>query len=350
MKVLLICNEEPNSGGLIKFVEVLSQRLNSLGHQVGISQSYQDGHDLYWFHSLPSPNDFRFEQSDRILFHIHDYRYTCLTSRKAIGEAYSPCHKALSGGCFLTHTLSNCGRGRNPIKLLGAYSKKKNWLKKLQRVPISVLSHYLKRELISNQINETDISVMPMIHQCFESSRRERNVDELNLLWVGRLIKEKGTDKLIELIQRHREWPPHFQLRIIGIGTEESILRELLNRYGLKDKVTMTSGKSYEEMSSHYRWATALLYTSLWPEPFGMVGPEALSAGLRVYNLSPNVAGASEWINQYQKFCVNVESIKSFIDQIKTPAYIRESDFLQLPEAKKQLAELSRYLAQLGKI
>ena len=62
-------------------------------------------------------------------------------------------------------------------------------------------------------------------------------------------------------------------------GTREEWLSA---RLGLAGRVRFTGYLPADQMKSFYLEATAVAVTSVWPEPFGMVGPEAMKYGLPV--------------------------------------------------------------------
>ena len=348
MKILLATDEKPNSGGIINFVVVLANLLKSLGHDVTIGRYDQKNYDLVWIHSLSSILDAEFIarniKSEKILFHIHDYRYICLTSRKAQGSEFTPCHKKLDALCFANHLLKGCGRGRDPLNLIKNYHDKKKWLAIIKNWKCTVLSKYLKQELILNGLHHEQIDILPHIFQSFEEARFENNTNEIRLLWAGRLVTEKGTDRLIDLLDHWRDWPENLKIRIVGAGDLANKIKFHIKKIQLEARVTLVLDQSLEEMPEHFAWADALLFTSLWPEPFGMIGPEALSAGLKIYYFSNEESGSSEWYKSYQKYCVKITSTVDLIQKIKDFRAIETSQFGQLPNRTDQLIRLQQYL------
>ncbi len=349
MKFLLASDEVENSGGIYNFVLVLKGRLEKLGHEVVVSDQItsNDLYDIIWIHSLSSPNKARRIISEnpgaKVLFHIHDYRFTCLTGRKASGSKFSPCQSALSLNCLPTHYLKGCGKGVNPIKLFNNFLSKREWLSVMREHHITVLSSYLKEELVRNDIDAERIEVMPEVFRCYPRTQ-EATETNLNILWAGRLVEEKGVNILLNFLEAYQRWPLEMNLRIVGSGTKGDQLSKRIRELGLSEIVTLESVATPDEMGKHYHWADALLYTSLWPEPFGMVGPEAMSASLKVYCYKTNPSGASVWQSKYTGQCYYFNDIDSLIDMLKQSKKI--GIMSEIPNEDEQLGQLKIYLEQ----
>ncbi len=346
MRVLLACDEVENSGGIYNFVTTLKIRLEALGHTVEIKEtlSPNDEFDFVWIHSISSPARAQkiINQSLKavVAFHVHDYRFTCLTARKAVGSQLKFCHKAMDANCFGTHFMNGCGRGKNPFKLFLSYQDKKQWQSLMRAHQITVLSHYLKEELCNNNFESNQIEVIPAIFRCFPKIENHELKDQ-NLLWAGRLVKEKGTQLIHELLDIHYHWPSKLNLRIVGSGPEKIGLNKKIKEYKLENKVSILSAIQPNDMSEHYHWATSLLYTSLWPEPFGMVGPEAISAGLHVFYFKTSKCGATEWIEKYSRLCHPFHSVKTLLTVLEDHSLEKSS---VIPTEQEQLSLLKDYL------
>jgi glycosyltransferase involved in cell wall biosynthesis len=105
------------------------------------------------------------------------------------------------------------------------------------------------------------------------------------ILFVGSLLWAKGAYDLV-LAAKHlggdtdlRGRPIRFLL--VGQGPEESHLRHLIGRLGLKDMVRLTGGVSYQEMPAIHRLADIFVLPSIptptWQEQFGMVLAESMA-------------------------------------------------------------------------
>lgn len=115
--------------------------------------------------------------------------------------------------------------------------------------------------------------------------------DGLSILSVGRLVKNKGHDRLLRAFAAAQGNASGAVLTIVGSGPEETALRALANELDVADAVTFAGAVSDEERDELYRRADifALLSTPVGDEVegFGIVFLEAAAYGL------PVVAGRS---------------------------------------------------------
>ena len=117
------------------------------------------------------------------------------------------------------------------------------------------------------------------------------NVSQFNIISVGRLEKVKGFDKLIPIIRNVREKGIDVHLWIVGEGTEEKTLKQLVVECGLENDVTFTGflKNPYALMSK-----MNLFVCSSFAEGFSLVIAEAMLLGVPV--VSMNCAGPQELI------------------------------------------------------
>jgi glycosyltransferase involved in cell wall biosynthesis len=82
-------------------------------------------------------------------------------------------------------------------------------------------------------------------------------------------------------------------LDVYGDGWWLSAARSLTQRLGLSARVNFHGWASAGELAAAYRRATVVAVPSLWPEPFGIVGIEAMSNGRPV--VASRVGGIEDW-------------------------------------------------------
>jgi glycosyltransferase involved in cell wall biosynthesis/predicted metal-dependent phosphoesterase TrpH len=98
----------------------------------------------------------------------------------------------------------------------------------------------------------------------------------VNVLYAGRLTKEKGVDLLATAFLAARRHDPRLQLLLAGGGPEEEMLRARLG-----DTATFLGWLSGEELARTYAGADAFLFASR-TDTFGQVILEAQASGLPV--------------------------------------------------------------------
>ena len=119
------------------------------------------------------------------------------------------------------------------------------------------------------------------------------------VLFVGRLIPEKGVHVLLEAMRLLAREGVRLQARIIGsvhFGSDESSsYAEALKR----DCPANTKFLKYmagEQLAEEFRGAAIFCCPSIWEEPFGMVNVEAMASGLPV--VASAVGGIPEIFTQ----------------------------------------------------
>ncbi len=99
------------------------------------------------------------------------------------------------------------------------------------------------------------------------------------LVYLGRLVSDKGVDLLIEAMAELRDQGLHPRLTIIGSGPEETSLRKLSRERQLEDQIEFVGARKPAEISRLLNAHQILVVPSRWPEPFGIVALEAIACG-----------------------------------------------------------------------
>jgi len=115
--------------------------------------------------------------------------------------------------------------------------------------------------------------------------------DEKIVLFVGRLVPEKGVQVLIEALPKVLAFEPKTKLLIAGKGPYENNLKELARAKGLENNVKFLGFINDYERDVLYRYADAIVFPSLY-EPFGIVALEGMVSGSPV--IVADTGGLSE--------------------------------------------------------
>lgn len=111
----------------------------------------------------------------------------------------------------------------------------------------------------------------------FESSSYHRNTNDqsrLHILFVGRLIKIKGVNLLIEAVTKL----PDIDLTvdIVGHGPQEEQLKSLARSLSVNDQIRFHGRVPHWELPELYDQADVFVHPGTWPEPYGRTVIEAL--------------------------------------------------------------------------
>lgn len=122
---------------------------------------------------------------------------------------------------------------------------------------------------------------------------KSRNEDTFNLLYIGRLCKDKGTDILIMAFKELQE--DFLRLHIVGIGPEEAALKNLART----DKRIVFHGTvEHEEVENFYKIAHLVIVPSIWYENCPMVILESFSYAVPV--IGSRIGGIPEFIEEVE--------------------------------------------------
>jgi glycosyltransferase involved in cell wall biosynthesis len=113
------------------------------------------------------------------------------------------------------------------------------------------------------------------------------------LLFAGRLSAAKGLSTLLRALAAMRV---RAELEVCGDGWWQSDARQLVGRLGLDDRVAFNGWLSRRDLAEAFRRATVVVVPSHWPEPFGLVGLEAMAHGRPV--VGTHTGGIPEWLSE----------------------------------------------------
>lgn len=99
----------------------------------------------------------------------------------------------------------------------------------------------------------------------------------IKLIYVGRLIPEKGVQVLIEALSL-LENKEDYVLDIVGDGYYKKELESMIDRLGLKSNVRLLGNQ--RDIPQRLHNADIFIHPAIWEEGFGITIVEAMSAGL----------------------------------------------------------------------
>ena len=105
---------------------------------------------------------------------------------------------------------------------------------------------------------------------------------ERSLVFLGRLVSDKGCDLLIDALALLRDTGLILPLTIIGSGPEEGMLKQQVVSVKLESLVRFTGPLIGEALVCELNRHQVLVAPSRWEEPFGIVALEGLACGCLV--------------------------------------------------------------------
>ncbi|MCX8178489.1 MAG: glycosyltransferase [Candidatus Aenigmarchaeota archaeon] len=238
---------------------------------------------------------------------FNDYEHLCPDSSKTKWSKF--CDKEM--GIF--NCLKCDRRNVNPSLLTVLYYNTiiKNFELSIFRKTINVsICETIKKVLDQSKIDSRVI---------YQSIYLPKNIPKLkytaNILYAGRLSKEKGVNYLIEAFSHLKN--KNAKLLIAGDGPERKKLENIAKNYGLSQRIKFLGFVDKTTLQNLYEDIDFIVLPSVWQEPFGLTGLEAMSYGRPV--IAFNVGGISEYVsNNENGFLVDVFDVKSLAEKMET--------------------------------
>ncbi len=147
----------------------------------------------------------------------------------------------------------------------------------------------------------------------FTVHRTPRTVDELRVIFVGRLVPYKGCDILLEaatpLLRSGRA-----RLTIVGDGPQRPELESLVRREGIEDRVTFRGWVAHAEVAPLVAEADLFAFPSI-REFGGAVAIEAMAAGTPPMVVS--YGGLAETVTEDEGFPIAIGSRSQLVERFR---------------------------------
>ncbi len=152
------------------------------------------------------------------------------------------------------------------------------------RIKLAVSRHAINiapSRAIADEL-ETVCTVIPNPYRAHLFKPRPEVLRDRTLLFVGRLVSDKGIDLLLAALVSLKSkglWP---DLTIIGDGPELPELRRFAEKHGLLEQITFAGSQPQEYVARQMNRHRILVVPSRWSEPFGVVAVEGIASGCLV--------------------------------------------------------------------
>ena len=334
MKILMLTWEYPPRivGGIARVVNDLSKRLIKDGHDVYVV-TYREGSAPYYENDkgvhvyrvdnyMINPNNF----IDWIM-QLNFNMVAKVNELIAKGEKFDVIHAHDWLVAYAAKTLKNsydlplvstihateAGRNGGIHDEVQRYINDTEWMLTYESSEVIVNSKFMKNDLqrlfglpyekinvVANGINSTTYSG---VEKDYDFRRQYAADNEKIILFMGRLVYEKGVQHLISAMPKILENYHDAKLVIAGKGGMLDELKAQVEAMGLGQKVYFTGYLNAKQVSKMYKCADISVFPSTY-EPFGIVALEAMLAG--VPTVVSDVGGLNEIVEH------GVDGMKSY--------------------------------------
>lgn len=232
----------------------------------------------------------------------HAYVGTCISGSKAHRLPDTrPCDRQFGPMCLALYYPRRCG-GLHPGTALAQYRQQRQRLALLRSYQAVVtFSEHMRREYLRHGFDGGRVTRLPGVYPSLladPSGPRPHDAAELTLCFVGRVERLKGLAVLIDAlpqVAQHVDRP--VRLLVAGDGPDLARCREaagaVTRRHG-RVSVEFLGWCSQERCIEVATASDVLVMPSLWPEPFGFTGAEAVRRGVPVAAFRSGAA--PEWL------------------------------------------------------
>jgi glycosyltransferase involved in cell wall biosynthesis len=224
---------------------------------------------------------------------IHDHDLVCLRRHKYFPLDTRVCELPAGVACWTHLCVLQRGApgGLLPLRLVPVGARRRAIAAHRQVRRFVVGSRWMRDELAMNGIDPARVEILPPVPRALAGTRILPPSVVPEVLFVGQVIRGKGVDLLLRaLAQLGRPW----HATVVGTGNHLDECRALALRLGIAQRVDFAGWIDHERLESYYARAAVAAVPSRWPEPFGMVGIEAMARGRPVVGFA--VGGIPDWL------------------------------------------------------
>ena len=334
MKILMLTWEYPPRivGGIARVVNDLSKRLIKDGHDVTVI-TYKEGNAPYFeedkgvkvyrvdnfminpnnfidwvmqmnFNMVAKANEIIASEGNFDVIHAHDWLVAY--AAKTLKNSYDT-------PIVATIHATESGRNTGIHNETQRYINDTEWMLTYEATEVIVNSNYMKRELqslfglpfekINVAPNGININMFNGVEKDYDFRRQYALDNEKIILFMGRLVYEKGVQHLISAMPKILAGYHDAKLVIAGKGGMIDELKAQVNSMGIANKVYFTGYMDAKQVCKMYKCADISVFPSTY-EPFGIVALEAMLAGTPV--VVSDIGGLNEIVNH------GIDGMKSY--------------------------------------
>ena len=306
MKILMLTWEYPPRvvGGIARVVYDLSRTLLKDGHDVTVV-TYKDGDAPYFeddkgvkvyrvdnyminpnnfidwimqlnFNLIAKANEIIAKEGNFDVIHAHDWLVAY--AAKTLKNSYNI-------PIVATIHATEAGRNSGIHDETQRYINDTEWMLTYEATEVIVNSNYMKSELqrlfglpyekINVVPNGVNLNLFNGVERDYNFRRRFAMDNEKIILFMGRLVYEKGIQHLISAMPKILNGYHDSKLVICGKGGMIDELKAQVNAMGISNKVYFAGYMNGKDVQKMYKAADVAVFPSTY-EPFGIVALEAM--------------------------------------------------------------------------
>ncbi len=228
---------------------------------------------------------------------VHTYIGTCISGTKThLAPSPAACSRQLGPACLALYLPRRCG-GRNPVTMLRLY--RSQWERQqtlMKQAAVITHSEHMKGELARHGIAA---SVLPFPISMPAANSSKPVAPEHDILFAGRMEELKGGALLLHALPHIRSLLSRpLRVQFSGDGPERARWQAIAASIEAADaqiSIRFPGWSGETQLAADIQRSRLLVVPSVWPEPFGSVGPAAARFGVPAAAF--DVGGIPQWLH-----------------------------------------------------
>ena len=201
----------------------------------------------------------------------------------------------------------------DPQTMKGSKSikERENILKKCEK--IFCVSEFIKKKFLEGL--NGNFQKVNVLYNGVERKLKKFPIKKKEILFVGRLVAEKGVDLYVEVIKGIANRFPDWNFHLIGsfrLGCDKNkslFASNIIKNFKKIGNQTQFHGfKNQNFVQEKMKSASIIIIPSIWEEPFGLVAAEAMSNGIAI--IASDIGGIPEIVKKNGILIKNINQIK----------------------------------------
>jgi glycosyltransferase involved in cell wall biosynthesis len=220
-----------------------------------------------------------------VVVDVHNH-VTCPSGNRHFATGHE-CGRQPGPVCLVMMASGRCTHRLDPRPIGFEYRRAMQWRRILQQ-DAAVVAH---STFVADRV-AADADVAVDVVPCFPTTGDEEPeaASGSTVLFVGRIARNKGLDVLLRAAV-----DAPFEVEVVGDGWWRRRGERLAEQLGIAERVRFVGWLAGDELAAAYRSAAVVAVPSRWPEPFGLVGIEAMAHGRAV--VASRGGGIPEWLS-----------------------------------------------------
>jgi glycosyltransferase involved in cell wall biosynthesis len=252
--------------------------------------------DLVFIHKMADTGVLKglFKSNRPTVRMVHDHDLCCMRGYKYNYFSRKICTRAASLYCVFPCGASIARRPGSrflPVRWVSYWAKRRELALNRKINRLIVATDYMRAELLRNGFAAEKIEIHAPVPRTGRITDQSSFDGRNRIVYAGQIIRGKGVDVLLEALARVQT---PFECVILGDGSHRAECERLRDQLGLRDRVCFEGYVPQARIAEFYKDASLAVMSSLWPEPFGATGLEAMRCGLPV--VAFDAGGIREWL------------------------------------------------------